>query len=346
MDLKETMKTLCAACGPTGFEGAVSQTALELVKPLCDEAWIDKKGNVVGVRRCGKKNARRVLITAHLDEIGLLVSGIEDGFLRFTKVGGVDPRMLPDRELTILTDPPLFGVVAALPPHVMSEEDKEKTIPIEDLRIDIGCSQKKAEKLVPIGTPISFRKDNYSLGEYYYCGTSLDDRSCFASCMLAMEILKDRPLDCDLYILGAVGEEIHSDGAITAGYGLDPDYCIVVDVCQAKTTDGGPTNKDVELGKGPTIAIGANCQPHISQHLIDLAAKHRIPVQPSAYPGSTATDAWPMQIASRGFEMSLLSLPMRYMHTPIEVIDMRDVQALGEMIALAVAEPCKEVYTC
>ena len=116
MDLRETMKALCSECGPSGFETKVVEKARELIEPLCDETWIDKMGNLVGVKRCGKKNARKVLITAHLDEIGLMVTGIEDGFLRFTKIGGVDPRMLPDRELTILTEPPLFGVVAALPP--------------------------------------------------------------------------------------------------------------------------------------------------------------------------------------------------------------------------------------
>ena len=346
MDLRKTMKALCSECGPSGFETAVAVKAKELIEPLCDETWIDKMGNVFGVKRCGKKNAKKVLITAHLDEIGLMVSGIEDGFLRFTKIGGVDPRMLPDRELTILTDPPIFGVGAALPPHVMSEADKEKTIPIEDLRIDIGYSQKAAEKLVPIGTPISFRKDNYSLGKNLYCGTSLDDRSCFAACMLAMELLQGRELDCDVYIMGATVEETDSVGALTGGYALDPDYCIVVDVCQAKSTDGGPVNKDVVVGGGPTLSAGANCQPHITEHLIKLAEKHRIPYQISASGGNTHTDAWPMQITSKGFNMSLISLPMRYMHTPIEVMDVRDTQWLGELIAAAIAEPCKEVYEC
>ena len=228
----------------------------------------------------------------------------------------------------------------------MSEEDKEKTIPIEDLRIDIGCSQAKAEKLVPVGTPISFRKDNFSLGKNLYCGTSLDDRSCFAACMYAMELLQGRELDCDLYIFGATVEETDSAGALTGSYALDPDYCIVVDVCQAKSTDGGPVNKDVVVGGGPTLSAGANCQPHITKHLIELAEKHRIPYQISASGGNTHTDAWPMQINSKGFDMSLISLPMRYMHTPIEVMDVRDTQWLGELIAAAVAEPCKEVYEC
>lgn len=346
MDLRETMKALCSECGPSGFEGPVAAKARQLIEPLCDETWIDKMGNVVGVRRCGRKNARKVLITAHLDEIGLIVTGHEDGFLRFGKIGGVDPRMLPDRELTILTDPPLFGVVAALPPHVMSAEDKEKTISIEDLRIDIGCSQKTAQKLVPVGTPISFRKDNYSLGEHFYCGTSLDDRSCFAACMYAMELLQGRTLDCDVYIMGATVEETSSVGALTGSYAIDPDLCLVADVCQAKTTDGGPANKDIELGKGPSVAVGANCQPHITEHVVAMAEKHRIPYQLSGTGGNTYTDAWPMQINSKGFNVQLLSLPNRYMHTPIEVVDVRDIEWLGELMAAVIAEPGKEAYAC
>ena len=346
MDLRETMRALCSECGPSGFEGKVSAKARELIEPLCDETWIDRMGNVVGVKRCGKKNARKVLITAHLDEIGLIVTGHEDGFLRFTKIGGVDPRMLPDRELTILTEPPIFGVVAALPPHVMSEEDKEKTIPIDDLRIDIGYSQEKAQKLVPVGTPISFRKDNYSLGEHMYCGTSLDDRSCFAACMYAMELLQGRDLDCDIYILGATVEETDSTGALTASYGIDPDLCLVADVCQAQTTDGGPANKDIVLGKGPSVTVGPNCQPHITKHVIAMAEKHRIPYQLSGSGGNTYTDAWPMQINSKGFNVQLLSLPNRYMHTPIEVVDVRDIEWLGELMAAVIAEPCKEGYAC
>nr|MCR4804026.1 M42 family peptidase [Clostridia bacterium] len=286
MDLRKTMKALCSECGPSGFEGKVAEKAVELIAPLCDETWIDKMGNAWGVKRCGKENAKKALLTAHLDEIGLIVTGHEDGFLRFAKIGGVDPRMLPDRELTILTDPPLFGVVAALPPHVMNAEDKEKTIPIEDLRIDIGYSQEKAQKLVPVGTPISFRKDNYSLGEDFYCGTSLDDRSCFAACMLAMELLQGRDLEYDVYILGATVEETSSAGALTGGFALDPDLVLVSDVCQAKTEDGGPANKDTCLGKGPSVCKGANCQPHLTEHILKLAEKHRIPYQIGASGGN------------------------------------------------------------
>ena len=346
MDLRETMKALCTECGPSGFEDKVVRKAIELIKPLCDETWIDKGGNAVGVKRCGKKDAKKVLMVAHLDEIGLVVTGIEDGFLRFSKIGGVDPRMLPGRELTVLTDPPIFGVVTCLPPHIMDREHASKTTPMEDLRIDIGCTQEEAEKLVPVGTPVSFRKASYSLGDNLYCSASLDDRACFVACMRAMELLQGRDIDYDVYIMGSTAEETSSRGAVTGAYALNPDYCIVVDVCHAHTVDGGPKNRIGKLGEGPDITIGPNIQRHISSHLVELAKKHRLPHQLGAAGGNTYTDAWPMQVARAGFNMTLLSLPTRYMHTPIEVVDVRDIEWLAELIAYAIAEPFEEVYEC
>ncbi|HIY15934.1 MAG TPA: M42 family peptidase, partial [Candidatus Intestinimonas stercorigallinarum] len=139
--------------GPSGFEGPVAMQAAELMRPFMDEAHVDRFGNAVGVRLCGRLGAPRLLLDAHLDEIGLIVTGIEEGFLRFRTIGGVDPRMLPDRELTVLTDPPILGVVACLPPHVLKAGDMKKSIPIDQLRVDIGMSQDEAERRVPIGTP-------------------------------------------------------------------------------------------------------------------------------------------------------------------------------------------------
>ena len=126
------LERLCTLNGPSGYERPVAQAAKELLAPLVDETWMDRLGNVIGVRRCGKPGAKKLLLDAHLDEIGLVVTGHKDGFLRFGTIGGVDPRMLPDRELTILTDPPRLGVVACLPPHVLSAEDREKAPPIQE----------------------------------------------------------------------------------------------------------------------------------------------------------------------------------------------------------------------
>ncbi len=155
MNYPETLEQLCSIPAPSGFETPAAQAALELLHPLVDEAWIDKMGNVVGVRRCGKEGARKLLLDAHLDEIGFIVTGHQDGFLRFAPLGGVDPRMLPDRELTILSDPPAYGVVACLPPHIQSREDMDQAIPIKDLFLDVGLTQEEAQRRIPVGTPPS-----------------------------------------------------------------------------------------------------------------------------------------------------------------------------------------------
>ena len=151
--IREMLLELCSLPGPSGFERPVALKAAEFIRPYMDEVTIDRMGNLLGVRRCGIPGAKSILLDAHLDEIGLMVIGSEEGFLRFRTIGGVDPRMLPDREVTILTDPPLFGVVACLPPHVLQAGEADKSVPIPELFIDTGLTQEQVEQLVPAGTP-------------------------------------------------------------------------------------------------------------------------------------------------------------------------------------------------
>ena len=140
MNYEEILGRLCALSGPSGFEEKVAQAAEELLRPLVDEVYTTRLGSVVGVRRCGRENAHKLLLDAHLHEIGFIVTGHDEGFLRFAPLGGVDPRMLPDREVVVLTDPPVHGVVACLPPHVQTAEDMGKSLPIKELFIDVGLS--------------------------------------------------------------------------------------------------------------------------------------------------------------------------------------------------------------
>ena len=230
MDIQNALERLCSQCAPSGFERPAAEVAAELLRPFVDEVSIDRMGNVVGVRRCGRKDAPRLLLDAHLDEIGLIVTGVEDGFLRFRSIGGVDPRMLPDRELTILTEPPIFGVVACMPPHVLKKGDSDKALPLDKLFIDVGMDQAEAEKAVPVGTPIVYRGSCFPLGEGQMCGKSMDDRACFVTLLRAAELLKDKELDVDLYIMGSTREEISGAGAKAGTFAIDPDYCVAVDV--------------------------------------------------------------------------------------------------------------------
>jgi len=341
LNLAKTLTGLSALTGPSGFERPVAEAAVKLMEPLMDEAHVDRFGNAVGLRRCGKKGAKKVLLDAHLDEIGLIVVDIQEGFLKFKTIGGVDPRMLPDREVTVLTDPPMLGVVACLPPHVLTAEDTKKSIPIDELFIDVGLSQAQAEKKIPIGTPISFRGGAAPLGDKLICGKSLDDRSCFVTLLRAAELLKDKELDVDLYLMGSTREEVSGAGAIVGTYGIDPDCCVAVDVTHGTTPDG-PKDRICKLFGGPALGVGPNMTRWVTQRMKEKAKASDIPLQIEVMPGHTGTNGWHMQIVREGVPTSVVSLPLKYMHSPVEVVAPEDMEQVAQLLAAFVLDFGKE----
>lgn len=330
--LKEMLSALCPLSGPSGFERPVALRAAELLRPLVDEVSIDRMGNLVGVRRCGTPGAKRVLLDAHLDEIGLIVMGAEEGFLRFRSIGGVDPRILPDCEVTILTDPPLFGVVACLPPHVQRAGDADKSVPIPELFIDTGLPQVEVEKLIPAGTPCVFRDGCFPLGHRQICGKSMDDRACFVTLLRTVQLLQDKTLDVDLYILGSTREEVNCAGASTAAWTIAPDCCVAVDVTHGKTPDS-PKDRTYELGAGPAVGIGPNMTRWMTERMLAKAKAADIPVQLEVMAGSSGTNGWEMQIAREGIATAVLSLPLKYMHSPVETLELSDMEAVAALLA-------------
>ncbi|MGM9607827.1 MAG: M42 family metallopeptidase [Oscillospiraceae bacterium] len=330
--LREMLSALCPLPGPSGFERPVALRAAELLRPLVDEVRIDRMGNLIGVRRCGVPGAKRVLLDAHLDEIGLIVIGAEEGFLRFRTIGGVDPRMLPDREVTILTDPPLFGVVACLPPHVQKAGDADKSVPIPDLFIDTGLSQEEATARIPAGTPCVFRDSCFPLGQRQMCGKSMDDRSCFVTLLRAAQLLQEKKLDVDLYILGSTREEVSYGGAATAVWTVAPDCCVAVDVTHGRTPDS-PKDRTYELGGGPVAGVGPNMTRWMTERMVAKANSAKVPVQYEVIAGASGTNGWDMQIAREGIATSVLSLPLKYMHSPVETLDLSDMEAVAALLA-------------
>lgn len=330
--LREMLSALCPLPGPSGFERPVTLRAADLLRPLVDEVSIDRMGNLVGVRRCGTPGAKRILLDAHLDEVGLIILGSEEGFLRFRSIGGVDPRMLPDREVTILTNPPRFGVVACLPPHVQRAGDADKSVPIPELFIDTGLAQEEAETLIPAGTPCVFRDGCFPLGQRQMCGKSMDDRACFVTLLRAAQLLKDKTLDVDLYILGSTREEVSHGGAAVATWANAPDCCIAVDVTHGKTPDS-PKERTCELGGGPAVGIGPNMTRWMTERMIAKAKAAEIPIQFEVMAGSSGTNGWDMQIAREGIATSVLSLPLKYMHSPVETLDLSDMEAVAALLA-------------
>lgn len=342
MNYKQVMERLCSVAAPSGFERNAAQTAVALLEGCVDEVCIDKMGSVLGIRRCGKPNAPKLLLDAHIDEIGFIITGHEDGFLRFAPLGGVDPRMLPDRELTIMTDPPVLGVVACMPPHIQTREDMNRSLPISELYIDVGMTQEQAQKQIPVGTPAVYRTGCFALGEDLLCGKAMDDRSCFAILVDAAEQLRGEELDVDLYILGSVQEETHSTGAITAAYGIVPDMCIAVDVTHATSPDVSK-DKAFALGGGPVVGVGPNCTAWMARRMQNCAQAMEMPVQTEVMAGHSGTNGWPLQISREGVATAVLSLPLRYMHTPVEVASQKDMAETARLIAAFVRGLGKEM---
>ena len=345
MNYEETLSRLCALSAPSGFEGPAVQAAAELLRPLADEVYTTRLGSVVGVRRCGRENAQKLLLDAHLDEIGLIVTGHEEGFLRFAPLGGVDPRMLPDREVVLLTDPPIPGVVACLPPHVQTAEDMDKSLPIKDLVIDVGLSQEEAEKRILVGTPAAYRGGCAPLGEDLLNGKALDDRAGFAVLLDVLERLRGKELGVDLYVLGSTQEETHSSGAITAAYEIAPNLCVAVDVTHGDSPDASK-HETFKLGGGPVIGVGPNCARSLSGRLKELAGELDMPVQIEVMSGSSGTNAWPIQVSREGVATAVLSIPERYMHTPVEVVHRKDLEDTAKLLAAYVESMGEGEKTC
>ncbi len=341
MNYDKTLAQLCSLHAPSGFEGEAAQAAAELLRPLVDEVSIDRMGSVIGVRRCGVEHAPKLLLDAHLDEIGFIITGHKNGYLKFAALGGVDPRMLPNRELTIMTKPPVHGVVACLPPHTQSKEDMDRSQPIQELWIDVGLSQEAAVKRIPIGTPAVYRTGCIPLGKDLLCGKALDDRSCFSILLDTAERLKSVPLDVDLYILGSTNEEIHSTGAIAATYGIAPDLCVAVDVTHGDSPDA-PKEETFQIGGGPVIGMGPNCTRWMTKRLFRKAEELNMKVQTEVMAGNTGTNGWPMQVIREGIATALVSLPLRYMHTPVEAVSRSDMEETAALLAAFICDIGKE----
>lgn len=331
MELKELTKQLCCASGPSGFEGPVYEIIREFLSPIADEITTDPLGNLMATKYCGQQGAKKLLLNAHMDEIGFIVTGAQDGFLSFSTLGGVDPRMMPACEVKVLTDPPLFGVIDTLPPHILEPGAADKAFDVNKLRIDIGMTQEQAEKVVPAGTPAVYAVGCEEIGKNCLCGKALDDRSCVAVILKAFEQLVQRDLNVDLCCLISTQEEVGHRGAFVGAWQTNPDAAIVVDVTHGKTPDAAEVH--TECGKGVVVEYGPNMNRAMTDTLAFLAEECDIPFQRGVSPGgNSGTDAHAIQISRQGVATALLSLPLKYMHTPSEMVHIDDMESIVRLI--------------
>ena len=210
--------------------------------------------------------------------------------------------------------------------------DENKSVPLNELYVDVGLSQEEAERAVPVGTPMVYRAGCFPLGEDQMCGKSMDDRACFVTLLRAAELLRDKELDVELHILGSTREEVSGAGAVVGTWAVAPDFCVAVDVTHGKTPDG-PADKTFDLGGGPAIGVGPNMTRWMTERMIDKAREHSIPYQLEIMSGHTGTNGWEMQISREGVATSVLSLPLKYMHTPVETLSLADMEGVAQLLA-------------
>lgn len=337
METGSLLKKLSEASGVSGYEDEVRAIIGEEFERYADEVRTDRLGSAIALKRGEADEPRQsIMLAAHMDEIGLIVTKIEEGFLHFTSVGGFDVRTLPGQEVVVHGRQPLPGVVGSRPPHVLPAEERNKVIPLDKLFIDVGLGAEELSEVVQVGDLVSIRRDFTELAGEYATGKAFDDRAGVASVVICLELLSKIRHLWDVYAVATSQEEVGLRGAMVSAYGLAPDVGIAIDVGFGHSP-GLSEAKTVDLGKGAAIAFGPNIHPRLYQTLIDTAKEAEIPYQIEAIPGRSGTDAWAIQVAREGIPTALLSIPVRYMHTSVETIVLKDIERTGRLLASFVA---------
>ena len=340
MTVVETLEKLSNACGVAGREDEVKNLMTKFLKPYTDEIKEDKLGNIVAIKE-GKKGAPKLMLAAHMDEIGLLIKTIsKEGFLQFMKIGGIDDRVLLAQKVLVCTEKGLLhGIVGSRPPHIQKEDERKRVLASDELFVDIGAENQDAAKKmgVRVGSPIEFDIKFARINKDIVIGKAFDDR---AGCAVMIETMKRlEKTDCTIYAVGTVQEEVGCRGAMTAAFDIHPDLGIALDVTVSGDTPGV---KDIEapvkLGKGPSIGIadgGLITHPKIVKLLMDVAEENKIPYQLEAALGGT-TDASRISLSREGVPSGPLSIPTRYIHSPTSLISLGDAENVVKLMTAAI----------
>lgn len=339
MELKDILKELAEAPGISGFESQAGEVTARHLKPYSDEVNVDKLASVIALKRgtqTGEKRSK-VMIAAHLDEIGLMVTKIEDGgFMRITSIGGYDICTLPGQEVSVLGKEVLRGVIGAKPPHLQEPGESSKPINMEDLYVDTGKTKDELDGLVEVGTFIRIESEFTELGGGCIAYRAMDDRAGVTAMVETMRRLSTRKHEWDVYAIATSQEEVSGLGAMSTAFRLEPDIGIAIDVTFGDSP-GVPERRAYPLGKGPAIGLGPNFHPKITQKLCDLANEYEIPHQIDAEPRPGGTDAYSIQVSRAGIPAGLLSIPLRNMHTTVEVLKLDDIKRLAELLSIFIS---------
>lgn len=334
---KDLLKKLTAPIGVAGEENGIVSVLREELSPF-GTVQTDSMQNV----SCTFGTGYHIMLEAHLDEIGLIVTSIsDDGFVKFSKCGGVDSRMLLGYEVVVHSKEDCFGVISTLPPHLQKSSDEQQVPDVAGLSIDVGMTKEAAQALISPGDKITFARNYTELTEERISASCLDDRSGVAAVLLAAERLKNVP--CKISLMFTAQEELGTRGAKVAPFGKQVDEAISVDVSFAYS----PGCKKEEcgiLGKGAMIGVSPVLDAEITRKFIQLAEANKVPYQLEVMNGRTGTNADVITLSESGIKAGLLSIPEKYMHTPIETVSVKDIESVADLIALYVQERAGEMH--
>lgn len=328
----ELLRNLCAAPGTSGWEESAAAVVCSQLQTVAPSAKIhqDAMGNVTAF--LGDPTAsRQILLDAHLDQIGLVVTHItEEGFLKIAPVGGMDRRVLPSSAVTVYGKEPIHGIIGFLPPH-LTKDDGSKYPEFDALSIDIGCEKEEAESLVSLGDRAIVDGPFHALLGTRVTAAALDDRAGCAALIACAKELQDRVLNCGVTLSFTSREETGCEGAKTAAYRIDPTEAIIVDVSFGDQP-GVSEQKTGKLGGGAMIGIAPSLNRKMKETLIQLCKENDLSYQLEVMGGSTGTNADNIGTTKEGVKTAMLSIPLRYMHTPTEVVDLKDIANVAKLL--------------
>jgi tetrahedral aminopeptidase len=330
------LKTLLQTPSPSGFERPIQDVVRAWAKPLAHEIRTDRHGNVIAV--VNPKGNPRIMLAGHCDQLGLMVQHVdENGFLYAQPIGGWDMQILLGQNLVVWSKSgPVPGVIARKAPHLLTSEERNKVPQFQDVWIDIGAKDRKeAEELARPGDPVTVDLTCRELRNGLFTSPGLDDKVGVWAVMETLRLLHDRSPQAAVYCVSTVQEEIGLRGATTSAYGIHPHVGIAVDVTHATDTPGNEKKQlgEVKVGAGPVICRGPNINPHVEQRLQDAAEARHIAVQLRGVAKATGTDANAIQLARDGVATGVVGIPNRYMHSPVEVVSLDDLDRAAQLLA-------------
>ncbi len=337
---KELLAELCTVPGAPGFEEPIRKVVLRELEGLCDEVTIDNMGNVYAIRRGASNKA--AMIGAHMDEIGFMVTHIDDkGFIRFTTLGGFDPKTLTAQRVIVHGKEDIIGVMASKPIHVMSQDERNKVAKLSDYFIDTGLPAEKVKELVAIGDPVTRERSFIEMGDCFNC-KSLDNRLAVFIAIEVLRLLKGKELPNDVYMVFTVQEEVGIRGANAAAMAINPHFGFGLDTTIAFDLPGAAAHEMItKLGEGTAIKImdaSTICDVRMVRYMKEVATRNNIKWQPEILTAGGTDTAGIQRMSPGGAIAGAVSIPTRHLHQVIEMAHRDDIQGSIDLLAACLLE--------